>query len=119
MQSALAQEPAHLVGRELCDTIVVEHRLRYEIGIVESIMRLFGNFPAHAPDLEFPIDNAARGRPEISAAMIVHLLRSARQTARVRISGRRADNHLHWDELLRNDLAVVHPAVPERDIDTI
>src|ERR1700761_2043832 len=51
--------------------------------------------------------------------MAAELFYRARQSMFVRISGRCAYDHLHRYQLLCHDLAIVHPAIAKRDVDTV
>ena len=110
---------ADLVAGHLRDAFAIEHRLQHQVGIVEAVRAFRLHLADGAIDLEFPLENTARGETEIDAGMSGQRVDAVRQAVRTRVFGRGAQQHLHRNQLFGDHLAVVHAAIAKCHVDAV
>src|SRR5690554_5933180 len=118
-QLVFVEQLAHQVSGELGDALIVQYGLQNQIEIIERMLSGWGTPAGIAIDLELPLPGTPRGRTKIDATMLGELINVAGQAVRNCVCRRSTYDHLHRNQLPRDDIAIFHTAIAKGNINAV
>ena len=97
----------------------VQHRAQYQVRVVEREARGRQVLPRAAVDIELPFEQASAREPEIDARVPVEIFQALRKPVRRHVRRRRAERHLHRNQLAGDDAGILDAPVAERHVDPL